>query len=75
MKPPHDHPIYPAYVALDNAMQATSLADQVEAFKPALDIAAENIWTINISEAPPQLVVVADGFRNVPDNALYAALN
>jgi ABC-type dipeptide/oligopeptide/nickel transport system permease component/ABC-type transport system substrate-binding protein len=73
MKPPHDHPIYPAYVALDNAMQATSLADQVEAFKPALDIAAENIWTINISEAPPQLVVVADGFRNVPDNALYAA--
>ncbi|MBI1336114.1 MAG: ABC transporter permease subunit [Phycisphaera sp.] len=73
MQPPKDHPIYAAYVALENAMRATSLDAQVEAFKPALDIAAENLWTINISEAPPQLVVVADGFRNVPHNALYAA--
>jgi ABC-type transport system substrate-binding protein len=72
--PPTDHPIYRAYEALEAATQATTLAEQVEAFAPALDIAAENLWTINISEAPPQLVVVADGFRNVPRNALYAAL-
>ncbi len=38
-----------------------------------MDIAAENLWTINIAEAPPQLVVVKKHFRNVPSNALYAA--
>lgn len=74
IKPPADHPITRAYDALEAARQATTLAQQAEAFAPAMGIAAENLWTINISEAPPHLVVVGEGFRNVPRNALFAAL-
>jgi len=69
--PPADHPMYQAMVAYEKALQAPTLAEQRKVFNRALDIAAENTWTINISSPPPQLVVVKKGFRNVPDNALY----
>jgi len=69
--PPKDHPIYRAMQLYEKAVQQPTLAQQKETFGKVLDIAAENLWTINISEAPPQLVVVKNGFRNVPDNALY----
>jgi len=71
--PPKDHPMYRAYVVLEEAKQATTLADQARIFDEALEIAADNIWTIGISEAPPQLVVVSEGLRNVPETAMYAA--
>lgn len=35
-----------------------------------LQIAAENIWTINIATPPPKLAVVSSGFRNVPEVSL-----
>src|SRR6185295_2137761 len=36
-------------------------------------IAAENLWTINITEAPPFLVVVKADLHNVPTKAMYTA--
>jgi len=69
--PPRDHPMYRAMTVYEQARQAPTLDEQRRIFKEALDIAAENLWTINISSPPPQLVVVKRGFRNVPDNALY----
>ncbi len=69
--PPKDHPMYRAMVAYERAVQAPTLERQRAIFREALDIAAENLWTINVSSPPPQLVVVKKGFRNVPDNALY----
>ena len=72
--PPKDHPIYAAYVALEDARRAPTLRAQVEAYQPALEIAADNLWTINVSEPPPELVVVAEGFRNVPRTAMSAWL-
>ncbi|MBN1342517.1 MAG: ABC transporter permease subunit [Phycisphaerae bacterium] len=69
--PPKDHPMHRAMAVYENAMRATTLQEQVRIFREALDIAAENLWTINISSPPPQLVVVKKGFKNVPDNALY----
>lgn len=71
--PPKDHPMYEAYVWYEKALAATVLEDQVELFSHVLDIAAENIWTINIAEAPPQLIVVDEDMRNVPENAVYCA--
>lgn len=48
----------------------TNEDDRREAvFREVLDIAADNLWSINVSTPPPQLVIVKDGFRNVPRNA------
>ena len=70
-KPPDDHPMYKAMQIYERALQAPTLAEQVKIFSKALDIAAEELWTINLTTAPPQLVVMKKGFMNVPDNALY----
>ncbi len=69
--PTDRHPeILRAMEVLEAARAEPDLEDQREVFKEALDIAAENLWTINISTAPPQPVIVQDGVRNVPRNAL-----
>jgi len=70
-KPPVDHPMYKAMQFYEQALQATTLDEQVRIFSKALDIAAEQLWTINLTTAPPQLVVVKKDFMNVPDNALF----
>jgi len=71
---PKDHPMYESLTAYEEALQAVELDDQVRLFQRALDNTAENLWSINISTAPPQLVVVKKGFRNVPENALYGVI-
>lgn len=72
--PPKGHPMYRAYEVFMEAQQATTQAEQVRIFQEALQIAAENVWTINIAEAPPFLAVVNKDLHNVPRNALYAAI-
>jgi ABC-type dipeptide/oligopeptide/nickel transport system permease component/ABC-type transport system substrate-binding protein len=74
VEPPKDHPVYKAMTHYVNALQKPTLNEQKEEFGKALKIAAENTWNINISEAPPQLVVTRQGFKNVPKNALYGAI-
>jgi len=37
-----------------------------EAFAEVLDLAAENLWTINTGFIPPKTIIVKNGFRNVP---------
>lgn len=72
--PAKDHPMYRAYQVFVQAQQAPTQAEQVRIFDEALRIAAENVWTINIAEAPPFLAVVDKDLHNVPRNALYAAI-
>lgn len=71
---PKDHPMYRAMQAYDRALQAPTLEEQRRIFNEVLDIAADNTWTISISVSPPQLVVVKQGFRNVPRNAITGYL-
>jgi ABC-type dipeptide/oligopeptide/nickel transport system permease component len=71
--PPMDHPMYRAYELYEAAMRTAEVEEQKRLFGAVLDIAAENLWTIGIAEAPPQLVVVSRDMRNVPDNAVYSA--
>jgi ABC-type dipeptide/oligopeptide/nickel transport system permease component/ABC-type transport system substrate-binding protein len=71
--PPKDHPMYRAYVLYEEALKTPELDKQVELFRQIADIAAENLWTIGIAEAPPQPVVVKKDMRNVPPNAIYSA--
>lgn len=69
--PPRDHPMFAAYQAYVDAIAAPTPEEQVARFSKALDIAAENLWTINIADAPPFLVVVDDDLKNVPKRAMY----
>ncbi len=70
LEPPEDHPVRRSMTILDAALAAEDLEEQSRIFREVLDIAAENVWTINISTPPPQLVIVQDGFRNVPRTAI-----
>jgi ABC-type dipeptide/oligopeptide/nickel transport system permease component/ABC-type transport system substrate-binding protein len=70
MEPPVGHPLRRTMEILEEALAAGKQEEQREIFNEAFDIAAENVWTINISTPPPQVVVVKNGFRNVPRNAI-----
>ena len=67
---PRNHVMYKAIEYYEKARGAVTLAEQREWFTKVLDIAAENVWAISISTPPPQLVVVKNGFRNVPRKAI-----
>ena len=70
--PPKNSPLRRAQEILERARQTPTRAGQVAIFGEALDIAAENVWSISIA-TPPQLAVVKNGFRNVPRNVIYGA--
>lgn len=70
LKPPADHPLLRAMHLLQEARGAATQEEQVRIFREALQIAADNVWTISLSTPPPDLVVVKNGFRNVPRVAL-----
>jgi ABC-type dipeptide/oligopeptide/nickel transport system permease component/ABC-type transport system substrate-binding protein len=73
IEPPMGSPIRRNMELLDAARAAPTLEEQVEIFREALQNAAENLWTISIGTPPPQLVIVRNGFRNVPRNAITGA--
>jgi ABC-type dipeptide/oligopeptide/nickel transport system permease component/ABC-type transport system substrate-binding protein len=70
--PPEGHPVRQAIAAYERALAASDPNQQRELFRPALKIAAENVWTISVSTPPPQLCVVQHGFRNVPRQLVYS---
>jgi ABC-type dipeptide/oligopeptide/nickel transport system permease component/ABC-type transport system substrate-binding protein len=70
IEPPAGHPLRREMELLDRAYTASSRAEARDYFRGIQDIAAENVWSISIATAPPQLVVVKNGFRNVPDHAI-----
>ncbi|MCC5843530.1 MAG: ABC transporter permease subunit [Verrucomicrobia bacterium] len=70
VEPPEDHPLRISMLLLRDAMAAGTLEEQQQAFSKILDIAAENLWSINIATPTPQLVVVKRGLKNVPRNAI-----
>ncbi len=69
IEPPADHPFRRSMEILDEARGVEDLEEQVSIFNEALEIAADNLWSINISTPPPDLVIVQKGFRNVPRKA------
>jgi ABC-type dipeptide/oligopeptide/nickel transport system permease component/ABC-type transport system substrate-binding protein len=70
IEPPADHPLREAMVLYEQAISQTDPEEQKRIFQKVLDIAAENVWTINVCTPPPVLAVVKDGFRNVPRNVV-----
>ncbi len=70
IEPPEDHPLRKTMYLLRDALSAQDLEAQQDSFFQILDIAAENLWTINIATPTPQLVIVKRGLGNVPRNAI-----
>ena len=70
--PPHNHPLRRALQVFEKANAATSYEEMRDIFSEAMEIAAENVWTINIATPPPQLAIVSNDIRGVPRNVLYA---
>ena len=66
IEPPEDHPLREAMVLYEKATSESEPARQREIFRKVLELAAENVWSINICTPPPVLAVVKNGFRNVP---------
>jgi ABC-type dipeptide/oligopeptide/nickel transport system permease component/ABC-type transport system substrate-binding protein len=68
--PPPGHPARRAMELFDLALTAPTAAQRFARFHAILDLAADNVWSINIATPPPALIVVKDGFRNVPARVL-----
>ncbi len=71
LEPPPDHPLRRAMEIYERALGTPDPTQQAEIFSEVLEIAAENLWSINISTAPPVVTVVKKGFRNVPRYVLW----
>jgi len=74
IEPPIDHPIRRAMELVDDSYSAINREEQRLIFNKLFDIAAENVWSINITPSPPFPVVVKNGFKNVPHNAAYSGV-
>lgn len=72
IEPREDHPLRRAMHIYDDVLGQPTLEDQAKVFNEILEIAADNLWTINTTSPPPQVVIVDRNLRNVPRNALVA---
>jgi len=73
IEPPAGHPLRRAMELLDETSVMMRESDRIAHFNAVQEIAAENVWSISIATPPPQLVVVKQGFKNVPRTALFGA--
>ena len=71
--PPEGGPVREAMNLYQQAIHATTLEERRAIFQKIFDLDAEHLWTISIATSPPALVVVKDGFHNVPRNAIQGA--
>ena len=71
IEPPIDHPLRRSMILLESVFGATTREKQREHFNKIFDIAAENVWSINITTPPPHPIVVQKDFKNVPRLAFY----
>ena len=74
IEPPEDHPLRRAMELYDQFTAAVDPIRQREIFAQILKIAARNVWTINIGSPFPTLLIVNEGFRNVPRKAIHTFL-
>lgn len=73
IEPPPGHPLRTGMELVERSRRSTDPDEQRALVAQLLDVAAENLWTINISTPPPQICVVKNGFRNVPRNVLFGS--
>lgn len=67
---PKDHPMYRVLDAYEKAIRSTSEEEKTRLMTEITDLAAENVWTINVACSPPKLLTVSNRMRNVPEKAI-----
>ena len=73
-QPPLDHPLRREMTILQQIDTAPDVQKRRELFRRIQEINAREVWHISICTPPPQLVVVKNGFRNVPRNAIFGSI-
>lgn len=68
---PADHPLRRNMEQLVQIYRTPDPGRRIELFREIADRNAEEVWSISIGTPPPQLVVVKNGFRNVPRSAVW----
>lgn len=74
LAPARDHPLRESLELYETMRMTASEEARADLARRILDIAADNLWSINIATAPPELVVVANDFRNVPRQTLSGSI-
>jgi peptide/nickel transport system substrate-binding protein len=54
----------------DQIKATADFEEQQQLFRQILELNKENIWVIGICTAPPEIVIVKENFRNVPEEAV-----
>jgi ABC-type dipeptide/oligopeptide/nickel transport system permease component/ABC-type transport system substrate-binding protein len=73
-EPPVEHPLQREMKILQQIDTAPDVQKRRELFSRIQEINAREVWHISICTPPPQLVVVKNGFRNVPGNAIFGSI-
>ena len=73
--PPEGHPILESMRLYDLASMVVDPRERMKIYEPALEIAAENLWSISIATPPPALMVVKEGLRNVPESLIWGFID
>ena len=71
LAPPRDHPMLENIRIHNLALAESDPVKQKALLDRAHFIAADQVWAINITKSLPQLVMVKNGFRNVPRKAFH----
>jgi peptide/nickel transport system permease protein len=74
MEPPPGHPLRRNMERLEKIFQEADPVRRIALFQEIQKSNAEEVWHISLTTSPPQLVVVKDGFRNVPRNVITGAI-
>ena len=67
--PAPDPAMLDAAALREEFIRVTTLEERVPIFRKALEIQKENLWVISPCTSPPELVIVKNNFRNVPESA------
>jgi ABC-type dipeptide/oligopeptide/nickel transport system permease component/ABC-type transport system substrate-binding protein len=70
--PPPGHPVLENFKLYQQALAESDPAKQNKFMNQALHTYADQVWAINITKGLPQLIMVKNGFRNVPKKAVHA---
>ncbi|NPV09358.1 MAG: ABC transporter substrate-binding protein [Anaerolineae bacterium] len=54
----------------DQVKDAADPQVQIDLFKQIIDLNRENVWVLGACNAPPEVVIVKNNFRNVPEQAV-----
>ena len=71
LRPPDDHPLWKNIELHNKALAERDPAKQKALIDQAIYNFADQVWAINITRSLPQILIVRNGFRNVPRKAFH----